>query len=257
MVAPSGDDDRPQVSPRGTRGWRTEKVAMGVAREIVRGLAGLPAGAVLPGEAEMVERYGASRSSVREALRILEAQGLIMMRPGPGGGPVLIGAESSALGRTQTLFFHLQGARYTDLLNSQAAFEPMMARLAAENPDQEQKAVLERFVDLELADITSDDQYTTQGFGFHRALMEASGNPILRLLALSISDIVRARIGTHAFTEPEDRQAMLDDHSRIARAVLAGDVERSEKLMTEHMSVYCMRIAEDRSGLINEIVDWH
>lgn len=230
---------------------------MGVAREIVRSLAGKPPGTMLPGEADMVEQYGASRSSVREALRILEAQGLIMIRPGPGGGPILIGPQSDALGKTQSLFFHLLGARYVDLLTAQAALEPMLARLAAQNPDREQVEPLRQYAGLNLDDVATDEAYSRLAFAFHSAVAAASGNPVLSLLAESVGDILAARLGGHSMTGPSRRQAMIDIHSAVALAILDSNAELAGSLMASHAADRCARISADQSGLINEPIDWH
>lgn len=258
MPARNGQQDHDMgVPPVNSRLVRSEKVAVRLAREIVRSLADLPRGANLPSEAEMVETYGVSRSSVREALRILEVQGLITIRPGPGGGPVLIGPESSSLGKTETLFFHLLNARYAHLLRGQAALEPMMAKLAARNPDRGQVRELEQFVNSRHEDSTDPGAYQTRAVGFHAAVIAASGNPILTLICQSVRDIVIARIGTQVFSEPADRLDMINDHVGIAQAVLDGDGERAEALMAAHMDTYCTRVFEGKAGLINEIVDWH
>ena len=83
----------------------SERVAQDIVRDIVR--RGLQTGDRLPLEAAMVEEYGVSRTSLREALRILEVQGLISLKPGPGGGPVVGTVEPSHLARTAALYFHL------------------------------------------------------------------------------------------------------------------------------------------------------
>src|SRR6185312_1048128 len=95
--------------------WKTsEVVAFAVARDIVEH--GLRCGDRLPLEAEMVDHYGVSRESLREALRLLEAQGIVTIRRGPGGGPVVGKASSMNLARTMTLYFQLAGATYDELL---------------------------------------------------------------------------------------------------------------------------------------------
>src|SRR5215217_5485742 len=110
--------------------WKTsEVVAFAVARDIVEH--GLQSGDRLPLEAEMVEQYGVSRESLREALRLLEAQGIVSIRRGPGGGPVVGTASSMNLARTMTLYFQLAGATYEELLEAWRMLEPLGAELAA------------------------------------------------------------------------------------------------------------------------------
>ncbi|WP_175084923.1 FadR/GntR family transcriptional regulator [Candidatus Frankia nodulisporulans] len=233
---------------------------MQLARAIVRQLAELPRGASLPGEAEMISSYGASRSSVREALRILEVQGLITIRPGPGGGPVLVGPQSSSLGRTATLFFHLLRTRYSHLLRAQVALEPLLARLAATNPDREELRVLERYATPEPVDVETF-AYLDRACAFHAAVIAASGNPVLALICQSLRDIAEDRLATRVegavVRDPRERQATIDEHQAIATAVLAGAADTAEARMAAHMEAYCTRVLAGHAELAEEIVDWH
>ncbi len=235
---------------------RAEKVPLRLAREIVRGLAGMPRGTNLPSEAEMIEKYRASRGSVREALRILEVQGLITIRPGPGGGPMLVGPRSTFLARTETLFFHLLQARYAHLLHGQAALEPLMARLAANNPDRTRVGDLEQFATSSPAD-SAADTYRDRAASFHATLIAAAGNPVLGLVCQSIRDIALARIDRPVFNDLAERRSTVAAHVAIAQAVLTGDANLAERLMTIHMDAYCARVTEDRADLVDEIVGWH
>src|SRR5436309_7058418 len=93
----------------------SESVARDIARDIME--AGLTTGDALPPEAAMLEQYGVSRESLREGLRLLEVQGLISIRRGPGGGPVVGIVDPANIGRVWTLFFYVAGATYEDLLD--------------------------------------------------------------------------------------------------------------------------------------------
>ena len=89
----AAEDPTPSAAATPSRAPRRRavKVAESVAREILHDIADrqLPPGATLPSEAEMVETFNVARASLREALRILEVYGLIRIKPGPGGGPVV------------------------------------------------------------------------------------------------------------------------------------------------------------------------
>src|SRR4051812_16787467 len=71
---------------------------------------GLQPGDRLPNEAAMVERFQVGRGSLREALRILEVYGLISLKSGPGGGPVVQAVDPREVGRTFSLYLSIAGA---------------------------------------------------------------------------------------------------------------------------------------------------
>ena len=98
----------------------------------------------------MGEQYQASRGSVREALRLLEVQGLVHLKPGPGGGPVVGTVDPANLARMVALYFHLNASTYGELLESQALLEAQCAQRAATNPDR--REVLRPFLQPETPD---------------------------------------------------------------------------------------------------------
>ena len=135
--------------PRGARARRPEKLAETVARRIVHDISdrGLQPGAVLPSEKQMSAQYEVARGTLREALRILEIHGLIQMKLGPGGGPVVNETRSDELGRMLTLFLHGAGATMADLMDARIVIEPMAARAAALSPNREAVARLRTAID--------------------------------------------------------------------------------------------------------------
>src|SRR3954469_4467399 len=118
---------------------RQLKTSESVARDIVHDIVEqeLETGDSLPSEAAMLEQYGVSRESLREALRLLEVQGLISIRRGPGGGPVVGTIAPANLGRVSTLFFYMAGATYRELFEAWIIGEGVLADMAARNPNTE------------------------------------------------------------------------------------------------------------------------
>ena len=118
---------------------RTEKVAEILARQILQDIRrnGLGPGSMLPAESTMVEQYGAGRGSVREALRILEVNGLVTLKPGPRGGPVVAPHDPGDFGQMMTLHLQSRGATYRQLLEARLEYEVVLARKAAEQPGEE------------------------------------------------------------------------------------------------------------------------
>src|ERR1700761_3404539 len=108
---------------------RSEVIARDLAEYIVD--ARLPAGARLPREKEMVEQLGVGRTTLREALRILETRGVLTIRSGPGGGPIVRHPEPSDLTGALTLILQFQRATMVEVLDARIWLEPIGARMAA------------------------------------------------------------------------------------------------------------------------------
>lgn len=108
---------------------RQEKTSERIARYLVRDIFadGFAPGDILPTESELLVRYEVGRPALREAIRILEAQDLIWVKRGPGGGPVVASATPEAFGRTASLFFRLAGVTFRELVEARVAIDPMSA----------------------------------------------------------------------------------------------------------------------------------
>ena len=83
----------------------------------------------------MLERFQVGRASIREGLRLLEAYGVITIKPGHKGGPIVRDPDAIDLARTLSLFFRMVNASYRDLNEARLIIEPVMARQAAEKQD--------------------------------------------------------------------------------------------------------------------------
>jgi DNA-binding FadR family transcriptional regulator len=215
---------------------RSSKTSEIVALEIVRDIVArtLKPGDRLPLEAEMLVHYRVSRSSLREALRLLEVQGLIAIRPGPGSGTVVGRVLPGNLARTLTLYLHMSGATYDQLLDAWMTAEPLLARLAAENPDRER-------VSAALTPFLSEDHggehgkwEIIEGLDFHERVAELADSPVLSLILRTVGFIVTEQVLTNA-ERGELEERIVHDHSLLAAAIIAGDVEESGRLMTEHV----------------------
>ena len=127
-----------------------EKVAMHIARDIVRqiGNGHFSSGDPLPSEAEMAVSYNVGRTSVREALRVLEVQGLITIKTGPGGGPTIKDPTSADVGRMLSMHFNVRACTFSELAQARLQLDPLLARLAAENVTQEAVERLRDIIEL-------------------------------------------------------------------------------------------------------------
>src|SRR4051812_32552760 len=96
---------------------------------------GLKPGDRLPQEPEMVAKYGVARATVREALRILEINGLISLRTGPAGGPTVRSVTPTDFGRAMSLFLQAEKITLEELFRARRLIEPILVRDAAEQQD--------------------------------------------------------------------------------------------------------------------------
>ncbi|MGA0606653.1 FadR/GntR family transcriptional regulator [Phenylobacterium sp. VNQ135] len=226
-----------------------------VALEIVRDIAarGLSAGAKLPSESEMVVKYGFSRPTVREALRLLEFQGLISIRPGPGAGTVVGAVSTEKLGDTLTLYLHLMGATYRELTEAWRDTEGMLAERAAQNPDRDRvREIMEPYLDQQVC--CERDSIRGGAAGFHTEVAELASN---RVLALSIRSIAGIAAQYVAKNLPDlSRGALYADHSGIAKAIIDGDPILARKFMRDHIDHIDAHFARLWPEKIGEPLRW-
>jgi DNA-binding FadR family transcriptional regulator len=238
------------VDHRSRRGPKTsERVALAIVHDIVA--EGLRTGDRLLLEAAMAERYAVSRASLREALRLLEVQGLIRLKPGPGGGPVVGTVDPANLARVATLYFHLGAATYGELLESQVLFEPICAQLAARHPDR--RRLMRPFFDATMP--PTEPEYRDVTIDLHQAVYHLAANPVVVLLTQAVTHIVTYHVVT-TMDPVELRPAIIREHGGLARVIAAGQVDKAGRLMAEHFAAqhdYYRRRWPDR---LDELIEW-
>lgn len=244
------------VSP--SAAWRNTKTAERVAALIVDTILAqrLAPGTMLPSEAAMLETYGVSRSSLREALRILEVNGLLRLRSGPRGGPVVGSADPTTFGRTMALFLRMSNTKFADLMDARVTVEPLMARLAAERKDparlQQLEESLEAHRDL---DPSNELEYIRVVQDFHAVVAGLSGNPVLDLFGRALKEISTQRM-LDSHQPPARWSAIKREHEGIANAILTGDASTAEQLMASHMHEFSASFSRRYRGLLEETVNW-
>ncbi|MFF5991723.1 MULTISPECIES: FadR/GntR family transcriptional regulator [Prauserella] len=234
---------------------RSEKVSAIIAREIVRDIAkrDLKPGDMLESESVMLQRYQVARASLREALRVLETHGLVRMKPGPGGGPVVSEVDSREFGRMATLFFQVLGIQFSELVEARLIIEPLIARLAAQRHDPDDNDELRAIVKQGF-EASTDAEWLVASNAFHAKVLSMSGNGLLDIFARAMKDIFTERAsGVYVARK---RGHVRRVHAEIADAIIAGDAEVAERLMHEHMSEYAKTVARREPQLMNEVVDW-
>jgi GntR family transcriptional regulator, transcriptional repressor for pyruvate dehydrogenase complex len=235
---------------------RTEKIAESIARKILQDIQRnhLEPGSMLPPESVMVEQFGVGRGSLREALRILEVNGLVTLKPGPRGGPVVAAHDAGNFGQMMTLHLQSLGATYRQLLEARVEHEVVLARKAAEQPGDAAGNLVRISMDPNEPG-TGDQEYASATSSFHRAVGKASGNPVLALAADSIYAIWSVRV-TEVLYPTDERPHVIQQHEAITRAIEKRDPRRAEGLMREHMVEYVEYCEKRYPARMDDIVDW-
>jgi GntR family transcriptional repressor for pyruvate dehydrogenase complex len=239
------------------RSRRGMKLAEQLAHEIVVDIArsGLSAGDRLTSEVAMAQERGVSRTSLREALRILEVHGLIRVRSGPGGGPELIDLTSRDFARMATLHFQVAGVTYRQLLEARVVLEPRMAQLAANRRTPEQLQALQTNLDQH-EHATTVAGLIDYAHEFHALVSDVGGksNKVLPLMTASLHglfDVYSYRNGDVAVM-----QETVDVHRGISDAIAVGDAKLATVLMEQHMRTSLETFAQEYPSLIDNPVTW-
>jgi len=232
---------------------KSELVAVDLVRDI--GAAGLQVGDRLPDEASMLTQYGVSRDSLREALRILEVQGLITIHRGPGGGPKVAGIDPAYLARTATLYFHLSGATYDEMFETWFMIEPAVAEKVAALPDRPRvRRSLEPFI-AELPPDVDAGVFFAMSTGFHAELAKLSGNRVLGLMVQAIGHTVVDHIMLD-LDPVQERRTIERDHRKIAEAITAGRTQKARNLMSAHIATMIEIYRRSWPTRMGEIIEW-
>jgi DNA-binding FadR family transcriptional regulator len=235
---------------------RRPKTSERIARELANLIVDhdLQPGSRLPTEREMVESFGVGRTTLREALRLLETRGVITIRSGPHGGPVVRRPLPSDLSESLTLILQFEAASFADVVYARHALEPTAARLAARNIDAETLALLRETLAIVQS---SDDQdvWGRENRRFHSAIAMASGNVPIRVFIETLISLVDGTAVGVRFP-PTRRSVVWDLHHHIVDALEAGDEDAAEKAMRAHNEEGIRYFEEHHAQLMTQPVRW-
>ncbi len=240
------------------RRLRPTKLPHQVASAIVEEIVGrdLAAGQWLPSEAALAERFGVSRVSIREALRVLETFDVVRIKPGKNGGNEVGTIDAEALARTLALFFRMARATYRDLMDARLVIEPYMARRAAERQDPEQLDELRGLMEREAASTAGTPEGDRLALAFHWLICGASGNPVTDALGRAIHVLYGDHLATDLLYDPGCWTTAREIHQEIGQAILEGDGRRAHELMAEHMDDFRALQEERTPWLLDALVTW-
>ncbi|MCZ4290332.1 FadR/GntR family transcriptional regulator [Hoeflea alexandrii] len=204
-----------------------------LGKEIVSGI--YPSGTLLPGDAELVEKFDVSRTVLREAMKTLTAKGMII--PKARIGTRITERSDWNLFDADVLVWHIEtGVDVTflrHLTDMRYAIEPFAARLAAERAGKDEIAVLYKHAE-EMSRANSDESFAQADLKFHLALHAASGNPFM----LSVGNLIEAALVTSfkmssPYGESDRHVATANKHRLIVEAIERKDGEAASAAMEQ------------------------
>ncbi len=198
----------------------------------------LTAGGRLPPERELAAQLDVGRGSVREAIRALQAQGVLVSISGPGNGTIVQPAHIDAIGQVLELHLALASISFTDVSQTRAALE----RAAMSSSAAVRRAEpLTRAGDLHdrMREPMVPEDFNALDTSFHVALAQAGDNQLLSDLAGAIRRSVHSTIllAEHRLTDwPAFQQTLVAEHGAMLDAALAGDPDAAAMAVEEHVN---------------------
>lgn len=191
----------------------------------------------IPGERELAGQLNVSRGAVREAIRVLQAHGVLESSPGPGRGTRIIAMQSEALGTVFSLHLATSAHSCRDLSETRVALERATASLAAEVRSREDLAGLEQLLDDmdAVSELRAFNRLDTQ---FHLRVAEIAGNPLLGDLTRAVREamggpILDASLQMAHWSDLRTR--LCAEHRGVFEAIAAADPESAATLVEAHI----------------------
>lgn len=221
------------------------QIAKAIKDAIISGA--LPVDERLPSEAELADQFNVSRSSVREALKRLAAQSLIRTQRGATGGAFVNRLRfEDAYGQqitTSTLLLSMNDVSFATACEARYALERACAPLAAERRSADHLATMRAEIHRQQQPGLTDEAFCASDVAFHRALVDAAGNPVLSYQLAGAVEAMQPLMNMITFTA-RSRERIVALHTAIADAVAVQDAAATDAKLAE-LAAYTQQLAQD------------
>lgn len=189
----------------------------------------------LPPERDLCERFGVSRVTVREALRMLESSGLVEIRVGARGGAFVTAPSSDRVGEGLADLLTLSVISAADVTEVRMMLEAGIVPLVCERATEEDLAELDEICRRSEAALASGDYTMTMSLEFHIRVAQATHNPAIAVLVESFSGPILMSLQQAHEAAPEMGQRGTREHEEFIEAVRRRDVDTASRIMREHL----------------------
>ena len=231
------DATRPATAPRRSR---PVKVADAIKDFVVE--RGLRKGDRLPGETQLMAHFGMAKGTIREAMRILEAQGLIVTRTGPGGGSFVHEVSRERARALLGNYFYFQDLTLHDIYQVRRLLEPELAASLAGRLDEAALSQLEAVVATYAhpsATVEEERDQHVASLRFHQLLADFAENALLGFLIGFMAQILTDVTVYRRLYEPPNVELWSRGRAyqlQLVEALRMGDSDRARLVMADHMA---------------------
>ena len=244
--------DAAEVEPASTRG-ASEEVAFQIQRYIQR--EGLGPGDFLGREGDLAERFGISRPTLREGLRLLSSGNLIRASKGPGGGIFVAHTAEDGISRSLSeaiaTMVETGSVSLEELIDARLLLEVPLAGRAAQKVDAAALERLRAAVRSEAEGTPGSDGVTGSDAEIHRIIAAAAGNRMVEALTAWVFEVVQPKLA-EVLEEAIVHSAVVEQHLGLLAALEKGDPVRAERAMKEHLQYLrdVLRLVEEKDGTV-------
>ena len=229
------------TAPRIRQPRVAEMVAARLRDDILSGR--LKEGDILPSQENLFTEFGVSPPAVREAIHILEADGLVSVRRGNMGGAVVHLPSAERTAHMISMVLQSRSSTPSDVSGALMHLEPICAGMCAARQDRLTEVVpyLQAEIDRQEAQFEDTSQYVRNARRFHEALVSQCGNEPMILLIGSLELIWSAHESSVWGDEGDPMRlktmrAALRDHQKLLDAIREGNADRAVRLAQDHLS---------------------
>lgn len=194
----------------------------------------LAEGTLLSTERDLVESFSVGRTTIREALRLLETRGVISIRSGPHGGPVVRRPRPEDLREALTLNLQFSETSHQQVLEAREALESMLARLAAERVTVSLVAQLRETVDDMRSDPEDHARFLRANHLFHGLVAEAGSNTVLRVFSATLMAVNDGALPGARY-DVARRLQVAKAHEKVILALEEKNAEKAGSTMRAHI----------------------
>jgi GntR family transcriptional repressor for pyruvate dehydrogenase complex len=225
------DSGRPAFSAVEREPRLSDKVTQAIIEMIASNQ--LKPGDLLPPERELGRQFGVSRTVVREAVRALDAKGLLDVRS--GSGVRVVAVDESTVRESMRHFVHGSSVDYAKVDEMRRVLEVAAAGLAAERADDADVAAMDETIAAFENECTDLEKSVRHDLAFHRAIARATHNELFLVLHDSMGEMLLEVRRHNLARGRNERRLVVGMHQRIRDAIAAHDVPGAQQAMRDHL----------------------